>query len=55
LALAQVVINELQTPVLLQNGEKFCGLDLPTIQSLSNNVTSNGTVKWYDAARKFVI
>jgi hypothetical protein len=44
LALAQVVINELQTPVLLQNGEKFCGLDLPTIQSLSNNVTSNGTV-----------
>jgi hypothetical protein len=41
LALAQVVINELQT--LLQNGEKFC-LDLPTIQSLSNNVTSNGTV-----------
>jgi hypothetical protein len=28
---------------------KFCGLDLPTIQSLSNNA-SNGTVKWYDAA-----
>jgi gliding motility-associated-like protein len=50
LSLAQVVINELQTPVLLQNGEKFCGLDLPTIQSLSNNVTSNGTVVWYDAA-----
>ena len=50
LALAQVVINELQTPILLQNGEKFCGLDLPIIQSLSSNVTSNGTVKWYDAA-----
>ncbi len=50
LALAQVVINELQTPVLLQNGEKFCGLDLPTIQSLSSNVTSNGTVVWYNAA-----
>ena len=50
LEMVAIVINELPTPILNQNGEKFCGLDNPTIQNLSNNVITNGNLVWFDAA-----
>ncbi|MFV8347102.1 gliding motility-associated C-terminal domain-containing protein [Flavobacterium sp. ZB4P13] len=46
---AIVVINEVQAPTLNQDGQIFCGLDNPTLQSLTANVTSNGTLTWFDA------
>ncbi len=45
-----VIINELQTPTLNANGQNFCGLDNPTLQQLSNNTASTGTLVWYNAA-----
>ncbi|MFH6971088.1 gliding motility-associated C-terminal domain-containing protein [Flavobacterium petrolei] len=50
LEMVAIVINELSTPILNQDGENFCGLDNPTIQNLSDNVTSNGTLVWFDGA-----
>ena len=47
---AVIVINEVSEPTLNQNGEKFCGLDNPTLQSLTNNTTTNGNLFWFDAA-----
>jgi gliding motility-associated-like protein len=45
-----VIINAVASPVLKSNGQEFCGIDKPTISNLSNNVISNGTLAWYDAA-----
>jgi gliding motility-associated-like protein len=45
-----VVINELQTPILNPNGQKFCGLDKPTLQQLSNNTAANTSLVWFNAA-----
>jgi gliding motility-associated-like protein len=45
-----VLINTVPLPVLKPNGQKFCGVDKPTIQNLSNNTTVSGNLKWYDAA-----
>jgi gliding motility-associated-like protein len=45
-----VIINSVPLPVLKPNGEKFCGVDKPSIQNLSNNVAVTGNLKWYDAA-----
>jgi gliding motility-associated-like protein len=45
-----VVINVVPAPVLITNGQDFCGVDKPTIQSLTNNTTFSGSVTWYDAA-----
>jgi gliding motility-associated-like protein len=45
-----VLLNTVATPVLKSNGQEFCGIDKPTIVNLSNNVISNGTLTWYDAA-----
>jgi gliding motility-associated-like protein len=45
-----VLINTVPLPVLKLNGQKFCGVDKPTIQNLSNNTTVSGNLKWYDAA-----
>ncbi|UQD56011.1 gliding motility-associated C-terminal domain-containing protein [Flavobacterium sp. K5-23] len=47
--LAVVVINEQQSPTLIQGGQNFCGLDKPTLLDLSSNTTSNGTLSWFDA------
>jgi gliding motility-associated-like protein len=49
LTMISVIVNQLQTPVLTADGEKFCGLDKPTLQNLTNNTSSSGTVIWYDA------
>lgn len=49
-AKVNVVINELQTPTLKQNGQSFCALDNPTLESLTNNVVSNEVVTWYNAS-----
>jgi gliding motility-associated-like protein len=47
---AVVVINEVPTPTLNQDGQNFCGLDNPTLQSLANNIVTNGNFFWFDAA-----
>ena len=44
-----VLIDVLPVPVLTAGGEQFCGLDNPTLQELSNNVTVSGNIVWYDA------
>jgi gliding motility-associated-like protein len=46
---AIVEITEVQAPTLNQDGQNFCGLDKPTLQDLSSNTTSNGTLTWFDA------
>jgi gliding motility-associated-like protein len=46
---AIVVIDEVQAPTLNQDGQNFCGLDNPTLQSLTANATTNGTLTWFDA------
>lgn len=45
-----VTIKDTPAPTLNQDGQNFCGLDNPTILSLSNNTNSPSTVVWYDAA-----
>jgi gliding motility-associated-like protein len=45
-----VLINTVASPVLKPNGHEFCGIDKPTIQNLSDNISSTGTLTWYDAA-----
>lgn len=47
---ALVVINEVPAPTLNQDGQNFCGLDNPTLQSLTNNTVTNGNLFWFDAA-----
>ena len=44
-----VTVNESNTPILETAGEIFCGLDNPTIQSLSDKVTADDTLVWFDA------
>jgi gliding motility-associated-like protein len=44
-----VAVNEIPTPVLKQDGEKFCGIDNPTIQNLTANVTPSATIAWFDS------
>ncbi|RXR21308.1 gliding motility-associated C-terminal domain-containing protein [Flavobacterium amnicola] len=44
-----VTVEVVAPPVLTSNGQNFCGADNPTLQQLSNNTTSGGTVIWYDA------
>ena len=47
---ALVVINEVPAPTLNQDGQNFCGLDNPTLQSLTNNTVKNGNLFWFDGA-----
>ena len=44
-----VAVNEVPTPILKQDGEKFCGIDNPTIQNLTANVTPSATIVWFDS------
>ncbi|WP_394759036.1 gliding motility-associated C-terminal domain-containing protein [Flavobacterium sp.] len=44
-----VTVDVVATPILNTDGQNFCGADNPTLQELSNNTTSGGTVVWYDA------
>ncbi|MBA0883045.1 gliding motility-associated C-terminal domain-containing protein [Flavobacterium undicola] len=44
-----VTINELDTPILATDGQKFCGLDQPKIQDLSNKTTADDALVWFDA------
>ncbi|WP_425077606.1 gliding motility-associated C-terminal domain-containing protein [Psychroserpens sp. S379A] len=43
-------ILEAVTPELTDNGNLFCTEDNATIQDLSNNITTNGNIQWYNAA-----
>lgn len=45
-----VVVNTLITPTISANGNRFCGLDKPTLQQLSANTTTTNTLVWYNAA-----
>lgn len=45
-----VTINELATPTLDSEGQKFCGLDKPTIQNLRDRTNASGLLYWFDAA-----
>lgn len=47
--MVNVIITNIPIPVLAVNGQKFCGVDKPTILSLSNNTSFTGTIQWYDA------
>lgn len=49
-AVVNIVINEIEVPILNQDGQNFCGLDHPTLQNLTANTTANGTMSWFDAA-----
>ncbi|WP_185965949.1 gliding motility-associated C-terminal domain-containing protein [Flavobacterium sp. ZT3R18] len=44
-----VLINTVTIPVLKPSGQDFCGVDKPTILSLSNNTTASKNLAWYDA------
>lgn len=52
---AIVEINEVQAPKLNQEGEDFCGLDNPTLQNLTDNTTTNGSLVWYDAVENGIL
>lgn len=43
------VITDPSAPTLVANGNLFCVQDNPTITSLTSNITSSGTITWYDA------
>jgi gliding motility-associated-like protein len=42
-------VTALGTPVLITDGNVFCGLAIPTIANLSANIVGTPTVIWYDA------
>ena len=42
------VVTELETPEIVTKGNEFCDADNPTIADLSANVTTSGTIVWYD-------
>ncbi|MDT0559562.1 gliding motility-associated C-terminal domain-containing protein, partial [Ichthyenterobacterium sp. W332] len=42
-------VFETITPEILVDGNFFCPSDNATIQDLSNNITSSGTIEWYSA------
>ncbi len=44
-----VTLNDIPAPELNQDGEKFCGLDSPTIADLSNNTNASSSIVWYDS------
>lgn len=46
-----VVIREVPTPVITNEGQNFCALDNPTVQNLIDATNSTGTVSWYDTPR----
>jgi mucin-2 len=42
------VVTELETPEIVTKGNEFCDADNPSIADLSANVTTSGTIVWYD-------
>jgi gliding motility-associated-like protein len=49
-AAVAVEINEVQVPVLDQDGHSFCGLDNPTLLELTAKINGSGTISWFDSA-----
>ncbi|WP_026729043.1 gliding motility-associated C-terminal domain-containing protein [Flavobacterium denitrificans] len=47
----KVTLRDTPAPVLNADGQNFCGLDAPTIASLSNNTDVPLSVVWYDAPK----
>lgn len=46
-----VKLKDTPAPELNSDGQNFCGLDAPTIASLSNNTNVPSSVVWYDAPK----
>jgi gliding motility-associated-like protein len=46
-----VLINTVAIPILKPNGQDFCGVNKPTILSLSNNTIASVNLVWYDAIK----
>ncbi|OXA78291.1 gliding motility-associated C-terminal domain-containing protein [Flavobacterium aquidurense] len=46
-----VTLKDTPAPELNPDGQNFCGLDAPTIASLSNNTNVPSSVVWYDAPK----
>ena len=44
-----VTLKDTPAPELNQDGQNFCGTDLPTIADLSNNTNIPSSIVWYDA------
>ncbi|MRX67410.1 gliding motility-associated C-terminal domain-containing protein [Flavobacterium resistens] len=47
----KVTIKDTPAPELNTDGQNFCGLDAPTLASLSNNTNVPSSVVWYDAPK----
>lgn len=45
-----IAIKEVDAPVLNPGAAPFCGLDKPTVNSLTVITTANGIIEWYDTA-----
>ncbi|WP_225035431.1 gliding motility-associated C-terminal domain-containing protein [Winogradskyella sp. SM1960] len=45
----KILVEELPTPEIIDNGSEFCLGDNPTITDLTNNIIDDGIVIWYDA------
>ncbi|WP_299111943.1 gliding motility-associated C-terminal domain-containing protein [uncultured Winogradskyella sp.] len=46
----KILVEEIPTPTLVENGSEFCIEDNSTILDLSNNIVESGTITWYDDA-----
>lgn len=47
----KVTLKDTPAPELNTDGQNFCGLDAPTLASLSNNTNVPSSVVWYDAPK----
>ncbi|WP_035649029.1 gliding motility-associated C-terminal domain-containing protein [Flavobacterium sp. ASV13] len=47
----KVTLRDTPAPELNTDGQNFCGLDAPTLASLSNNTNVPSSVVWYDAPK----
>ena len=43
-------VIQLGTPQLIANGERFCNTNNPTVSNLSDNITGDQSVIWYNAS-----
>lgn len=44
----EIIIPDIPTPVISADGADFCEFDDPTIANLTENITSPGTIIWYN-------
>jgi gliding motility-associated-like protein len=49
-SMISAIINALEPPILNTDGQKFCGVNKPTLQDLTNNLTTTNEIIWFDAS-----